>query len=50
VAEDVAAAGGEPGQQRGGGAIQIEQRGQLLVLLLLGSALSDWGEPGLASL
>lgn len=29
--------------------IQIEQSGQLLVLLLLGSALSDWGEPGLAS-
>ena len=29
--------------------IQIEQSGQLLVLLLLGSALSEWGEPGVAS-
>ncbi|QVL53656.1 MAG: hypothetical protein KFB97_04680 [Cyanobium sp. M30B3] len=27
---------------------QIEQSGQLLVLLLMGGALSDWGEPGLA--
>ena len=29
--------------------IQIEQSGQLLVLLLMGAALSDWGEPELAS-
>jgi len=29
--------------------IQIEQSGQLLVLLPIGAALSDWGEPGLAS-
>jgi len=29
--------------------IQIEQSGQLLVVALMGAALTDWDEPGLAS-
>ena len=29
--------------------IQIQQSGQLLAVVPVGAALSDWGEPGLAS-
>ncbi|QVL53653.1 MAG: hypothetical protein KFB97_04665 [Cyanobium sp. M30B3] len=29
--------------------IQIEQSGQLLAVALMGAALNDWDEPGLAS-